>query len=308
MRISFSTPYAYPTQSGRPLATDDGTVQAVDPVKRGQDGFVAGTEEEGHSHAARPNPKDTASISSASLQALARENAQQGAAAEQAGQQSGLEGTGTDAEEKTAPKGATDASAELSDAEKEQVRELKTRDAEVRAHEAAHAAAAGSLASGGPSYDYQRGPDGANYAVGGEVGISVGSGNTPEERAANADKAQRAASAPANPSGADRAVAAKAAQVAASARAEIAKTNREESAENQPASAAETSEGPQNGKPAELSRAGQPEANSAQQSRESEAQQTEQQDTRQARSFEIARRAQAYGEVSGASASARWAA
>jgi len=45
---------------------------------------------------------------------------------------------------------------------------LKARDREVRAHEAAHTAAAGSLAKGGPSFTFQRGSDGRLYAVGGE--------------------------------------------------------------------------------------------------------------------------------------------
>ena len=61
----------------------------------------------------------------------------------------------------------------LSEQELKQVQELKTRDREVRAHEAAHLAAAGSLAIGGASYSYQRGPDGVQYAVGGEVSIDT---------------------------------------------------------------------------------------------------------------------------------------
>ena len=49
---------------------------------------------------------------------------------------------------------------QLSTEEKKQVEQLKRRDAEVKRHEQAHKAAAGQFASGGPSYDYETGPDG----------------------------------------------------------------------------------------------------------------------------------------------------
>ncbi|MFP3458098.1 putative metalloprotease CJM1_0395 family protein, partial [Psychrobacter sp. SIMBA_152] len=57
--------------------------------------------------------------------------------------------------------------------ELQQIKELKARDTEVRTHEQAHAAVGGQYA-GSPSDEYQRGPDGTNYAVGGEVPIDVG--------------------------------------------------------------------------------------------------------------------------------------
>ena len=60
---------------------------------------------------------------------------------------------------------------QLSPGEKKQVQKLKNRDREVRAHEAAHLAAAGPYATRGASFSYQKGPDGRQYAVGGEVGI-----------------------------------------------------------------------------------------------------------------------------------------
>lgn len=119
---------------------------------------------------------------------------------------------------------------ELTDEEKQEVAELRDRDREVRAHENAHKVAAGSLAQGGPVYEYQTGPDGRRYAVGGHVDIAVGGGNTPEERLRNAKQAQRAAQAPADPSGQDRAVAAKAAQDAREAQAEIAQERLDEAA------------------------------------------------------------------------------
>lgn len=108
----------------------------------------------------------------------------------------------------------------LSSEEKRQVNELKRRDAEVKTHEQAHMAAGGGVVQGGASYEYQRGPDGRTYAVGGEVQIDVSAENTPEATIAKMQQVQRAALAPAQPSGTDRAVAARAAQVEARARSE----------------------------------------------------------------------------------------
>ncbi|MFT5286853.1 MAG: hypothetical protein ACI8TQ_003028 [Planctomycetota bacterium] len=110
---------------------------------------------------------------------------------------------------------------ELTESEREQLAELRARDREVRAHEQAHSAAAGSLATGGPSYETQEGPDGVSYAVGGEVQISLASGSTPEESLRLADQARRAALAPARPSSQDQSVAAQATQMAAAARNDI---------------------------------------------------------------------------------------
>jgi len=53
------------------------------------------------------------------------------------------------------------------------LRQLRARDREVRSHEAAHAAAGGSLVRGGPSFTLQQGPDGRSYAIGGEVQLDV---------------------------------------------------------------------------------------------------------------------------------------
>jgi hypothetical protein len=92
----------------------------------------------------------------------------------------------------------------------------------VKAHEAAHRASAGGQARGGASYDYQSGPDGKRYAIGGHVDIDVSpvDGN-PRATLAKAMIAQRAALAPADPSGQDRAVAASAAQMALQAQKEL---------------------------------------------------------------------------------------
>ena len=117
--------------------------------------------------------------------------------------------------------------------ELQQIKELKARDTEVRTHEQAHAAVGGQYA-GSPSYEYQRGPDGTNYAVGGEVPIDVGVINGDPQ--ATIDKMQTvraAALAPAEPSGADRAIAADATQKIAAAQAELASADDEDSSEGQ---------------------------------------------------------------------------
>lgn len=94
---------------------------------------------------------------------------------------------------------------------------LSARDREVRAHEQAHAAVGGQYA-GAPTYEFVKGPDGVNYAVGGEVSINTGSvTNDP----AKAQQIRAAANAPADPSGQDRSVAAAAVKLEADARTEL---------------------------------------------------------------------------------------
>lgn len=147
-------------------------------------------------------------------------------------------------EEKNAQQSGVTSDAELTEAEREQVSKLASRDREVRAHEQAHKAAGGDLA-GAASFEYEQGPDNKRYAVGGEVGISLRGGNTPEESASNARRVQAAALAPANPSGQDLAVAASAAQVEQAARAEAAELKREERTANSEAAELESLAGPQ---------------------------------------------------------------
>lgn len=117
---------------------------------------------------------------------------------------------------------------ELSKEEKQEVTELKRRDAEVRAHEQAHAAAGGHLTKGGASFEYQTGPDGKRYAVGGEVSIDTsGVEGDPEATIRKMQMVRRAALAPAQPSGQDRSVAAQASQKEAQARRELAQQKTE---------------------------------------------------------------------------------
>ena len=90
-------------------------------------------------------------------------------------------------------------------------RRLRGVDAQVRAHEAAHLAAAGPYATTGASYSYMIGPDGQRYAVGGSVGVDLSPipGN-PEATVRKMRAIRRAANAPGQPSSADMRVAAKA--------------------------------------------------------------------------------------------------
>ncbi|MCG8312538.1 MAG: hypothetical protein MI976_04930, partial [Pseudomonadales bacterium] len=101
------------------------------------------------------------------------------------------------------------------------IRQLKARDREVRLHEAAHAAVGGRYA-GSPKLDYERGPDGVNYAVSGEVSISVSAvAGDPEATLEKARQIRAAALAPAEPSSQDRQVAAEASRLESLARADI---------------------------------------------------------------------------------------
>lgn len=111
---------------------------------------------------------------------------------------------------------------ELNEEDKALQRALQRRDREVRAHEQAHLAAASGIGVSGPAYDYQTGPDGVRYAIGGNVRIDVSPGRTPEDSVEKARTIQRAALAPAQPSGTDLAVAARARQMELQALAEQA--------------------------------------------------------------------------------------
>lgn len=123
----------------------------------------------------------------------------------------GPEKTGAGQAPDAADGNVTGDSLRLSPEAQAQLRELKQRDAEVRAHERAHMAAGGQYVSGGPSYTYQQGPDGRQYAIGGHVSIDVSSvPDDPEAGAAKARQVRRAALAPGEPSAQDRAVAARA--------------------------------------------------------------------------------------------------
>ncbi|MFW5653278.1 MAG: putative metalloprotease CJM1_0395 family protein, partial [Planctomycetota bacterium] len=112
---------------------------------------------------------------------------------------------------------------ELTAKEQEQVERLVKGDAEIRRHEEAHVAAAGSLRVSGPHYEYATGPDDQRYAIAGVVNIDTTPvKGDPEATIAKMQQVRRAALAPESPSAADRAVARQASRYEAEARRELA--------------------------------------------------------------------------------------
>ncbi|MDX3772702.1 putative metalloprotease CJM1_0395 family protein [Chromatiaceae bacterium AAb-1] len=106
-------------------------------------------------------------------------------------------------------------------AEQAKIQELQARDREVRVHEQAHTTVGGQYA-GAPSYEYETGPDGKKYAVGGEVRIDVAEiSGDPQATIRKMQQVKAAALAPAEPSGADRQIAADASQKLLQAQAEL---------------------------------------------------------------------------------------
>lgn len=158
------------------------------------------------------------------------------------------------AEEKSAepnPPKSTTGQDELTDEEKAQLAKLQARDREVRAHEQAHAAAGAGVA-GAPSYTYQQGPDGRQYAVGGEVSVrTTASSSNPRQAIAQLQQVARAALAPASPSGQDRAVAASARAQAAQLQAQLAAESRAKAQEALSNGAEEAQAATSTGAPAE---------------------------------------------------------
>jgi hypothetical protein len=135
---------------------------------------------------------------------------------------------------------ASGAGGELSEEDTRRVEELAKTDRKVRQHEQAHMAAGGALVTSGASYEYETGPDGKRYAVGGEVGISLAGGRTPEETVQRARQIRAAALAPADPSAQDRSIAAAAGQMEMQAMQEIAAQRMEESKQGDGADGAES--------------------------------------------------------------------
>lgn len=127
----------------------------------------------------------------------------------------------------------------LTEEELKQIEELKKRDAEVRRHEEAHMRTGGRYA-GTPKYDYQTGPDGKRYAIGGSVDIDTS--EVPGDPEATIEKARiikRAALAPEEPSTQDRKVAREADQMAARAQREQSEA-KADTPDDEPGEAAET--------------------------------------------------------------------
>ena len=116
----------------------------------------------------------------------------------------------------------------LTEADRRKVEQLKRRDQEVREHERAHKTAGGSI-TGSARFNFTRGPDGKQYAVGGEVSIDVSTvPGKPDATFHKMEMVKRAALAPRNPSGQDRSVAARADAEIIKAKQELAELRREE--------------------------------------------------------------------------------
>lgn len=115
---------------------------------------------------------------------------------------------------------------ELTTSDKTEIRKLKSRDTEVRAHERAHMAAGGNLVRGGASYSYTTGPDNKRYAIGGEVSIDTSPvEDDPQATKIKGEHIRRAALAPAKPSSQDYAVASSATQMIMQAQIELSRQN-----------------------------------------------------------------------------------
>ena len=131
-------------------------------------------------------------------------------------------GSADEADAEPASAGKAGLQAKLDETELKLIQDLASRDREVRTHEQAHASIGGAYA-GAPSYTYTKGPDGKQYATGGEVSIDTGAiEGDPDATIEKMQQVIRAALAPAEPSGQDRKVAAAASQAINAARAELA--------------------------------------------------------------------------------------
>lgn len=198
----------------------------------------------GDNTAGRSNPFGPAAVVHLSPAGMER-SGMSPTAATTSGKETGATGENEEVEREqpVAKAGGVDARLQLSSRDLEQLRDLRQRDREVRTHEQAHLAVAGRYARGGASFSYQRGPDGNPYAIGGRVNVDLSHESTPQETIVKMQTIRRAALAPANPSPADRQVAARAAQEVSRAQQEVAaellgEQNRPPQAEHSPVSTA----------------------------------------------------------------------
>lgn len=117
----------------------------------------------------------------------------------------------------------------------EQIRvldQLQQIDTQVRRHEMAHVAAGGRYITSGATFSYQKGPDGRNYAVGGEVGIDTSPiPGDPQATIQKMRQVKSAALAPTNPSSQDMKVASQATSNVSKALSELMILQAKEQAE-----------------------------------------------------------------------------
>jgi hypothetical protein len=136
------------------------------------------------------------------------------------------------AEQKVAAKKPATGPKTLTPEQEKQIQQLKAADQKVRTHEQAHLSAGGGLVRGGASFQTTTGPDGKQYAIGGEVSIDTTvDQKNPDASIAKMQQVMRAALAPSDPSPQDRSVAqAAAARISdlQSDKAQQAKSSKEE--------------------------------------------------------------------------------
>jgi len=112
-------------------------------------------------------------------------------------------------------------SKQLTTEQQRTIQQLQQIDRTVRAHEQAHLSAGRGVVTSGAQFQYTYGPDGKQYAVGGEVGIDTSPERKPQ---ANIDKGrliQAAALAPKDPSPQDFRVAAVGGQLEAQGQTDL---------------------------------------------------------------------------------------
>ena len=112
--------------------------------------------------------------------------------------------------------------------EQRQVASLQQIDRNVRAHEQAHISAGRGVVTGSVNYSYTYGPDGKQYAVGGEVGIDTSAEKKPEANIDKGIRIQAAALAPRDPSAQDYRVAAIGSQLETQGRTDLAQQQQHE--------------------------------------------------------------------------------
>lgn len=194
-------------------------VSSPETQTAGTDSLQAGQQPENQLSPRLEIPPDKLELSSQALDAFRKDQEQPSANQSKKQPDSAAESKPISQSKNT---GKSSDDTKLTPDQQSEVRQLQSRDAAVRTHELQHMTAAGSYAMGGPQYDMQTGPDQRQYAIGGHVNLDVSA--VPDDPQATISKAQviqRAALAPADPSGADRAVAASASQMEAMARMEL---------------------------------------------------------------------------------------
>jgi hypothetical protein len=140
----------------------------------------------------------------------------------------------------SSPQGSVDASAQngnsstrktggtkLTIEQQRQVAALQQIDRSVRAHEQAHISAGRGVVTSAANFSYTYGPDGKQYAVGGEVGIDTSAEKKPEANIDKGIRIQAAALAPRDPSSQDYRVASVGSRLEAQGRSDLARQQSE---------------------------------------------------------------------------------